>query len=59
VIPAPTDYFVVQPVDRARAPGQPWLFIFNFLPDAESLALSTRALKEYFGIAVYWLRGWL
>jgi uncharacterized SAM-binding protein YcdF (DUF218 family) len=59
VIPAPTDYFVVQPDDGMGEPARPLFFIFNFLPDAESLSLSTRALKEYAGIAVYWLRGWL
>lgn len=31
----------------------------NLLPEAERLRLTTRALKEYIGIAVYWLRGWL
>ncbi|MGQ9869354.1 YdcF family protein [Leptodesmis sp.] len=31
----------------------------NSLPDAERLRNTTRALKEYVGICIYWLRGWL
>jgi uncharacterized SAM-binding protein YcdF (DUF218 family) len=31
----------------------------NSLPDAERLRNTTRALKEYVGIGIYWLRGWL
>ena len=30
----------------------------RWLPDAEALHDSTRALKEYLGLAVYRLRGW-
>jgi uncharacterized SAM-binding protein YcdF (DUF218 family) len=49
-IPAPTDYEVV---DRQMTTLLEWL------PDAEALAGSTRALKEYLGLGVYWLRGWV
>jgi uncharacterized SAM-binding protein YcdF (DUF218 family) len=48
-VPAPTD---VEVVDRAKPTPLRWL------PDAEALEGGTRALKEYLGIAVYWLRGW-
>lgn len=59
VSPAPTDFLVSQaewehlwtPDLRAQA--------INLLPNAEYLAYTTRALKEYIGIAVYGLRGWL
>jgi uncharacterized SAM-binding protein YcdF (DUF218 family) len=48
-IPAPTDFeTMAQPAHALR-----------WLPDAESLAASTRALKEYLGWAVYWWRGWV
>jgi uncharacterized SAM-binding protein YcdF (DUF218 family) len=59
VTPAPTDFLVSDaewgqlwtPDLRAQA--------INLLPNAEYLAYTTRALKEYIGIAVYGLRGWL
>lgn len=47
-IPAPTDFEV-----KAR----PRVFL-DWLPDAEALAASTRALKEYLGLWVYRYRGW-
>ncbi len=49
VIPAPTD---LQAVQRPFSVGR-------FLPNAEALRASHRAVKEYVGITVYWLRGWL
>ncbi len=33
--------------------------LLQWLPDAGALEGSTRALKEYFGPGVYWVRGWL
>ena len=48
-IASPTDIQVVpRPFSLARA-----------LPDVESLRASTRAIKEYVGLVVYWLRGWV
>jgi uncharacterized SAM-binding protein YcdF (DUF218 family) len=49
-IPAATDVEVV----ANTASG--WL---AWLPDAETLDASERAVKEYLGLAVYWARGWL
>ena len=48
VIPAAADYAYIDP-----AP-----LILMILPQADGLALSTRALKEYLGLLVYRLRGW-
>lgn len=48
VVPAPTD---IQVVPRPFHPAR-------LLPDVESLRASTRAVKEYVGLAVYWMRGW-
>ncbi len=48
-VPAPTDFRV------AAKPFSPW----RLLPDVESLDASSRAVKEYAGLAVYRLRGWL
>ena len=47
-IPAATD-FEVMPRPRV---------LLDWLPDAEALAASTRALKEYLGLWVYRYRGW-
>ena len=47
-IPAATDFEVMP------EPNHP----LRWLPDAEALHDSTRALKEYLGLAVYRLRGW-
>lgn len=59
VIPAPTDYNVTQAGwDYAWTPD-PAVQIFNLVPDADSLVMTTRALKEYTGILIYRLRGWL
>lgn len=33
--------------------------LLNALPDAERLQKFSRALKEYYGLAIYWLRGWI
>jgi uncharacterized SAM-binding protein YcdF (DUF218 family) len=49
VIPAPTDLIAVQ---------RP-LTIGRFLPNAEALRESHKAVKEYVGYVVYWLRGWV
>ena len=48
-LPAPTDYRV------AAKPFSPW----RLLPDVEALDASSRAVKEYAGLIVYRLRGWL
>ncbi len=48
--PAPTDFEVVEREART---------VLDWLPDAEALAGTTRALKEYLGFFVYQVRGWL
>lgn len=50
VIPSPTDYGAA---DREE------FTILDFLPDAEALADTTRAIKEYLGLVVYRWRGWI
>jgi uncharacterized SAM-binding protein YcdF (DUF218 family) len=60
VIPAPTDFQVTQADWNYFT--QPDLGTLrealNLLPDAEALAYTSRALKEYIGMIVYALRGW-
>ena len=59
VIPAPADYSVTQ-----QSWDELWEFnlttqIFNFIPTASNLENTTGALKEYIGILIYTLRGWM
>jgi uncharacterized SAM-binding protein YcdF (DUF218 family) len=54
VTPAPVDYYVTQEDWTGSLPQQ----IMRIFPSAGNLALTTRALKEYFGILFYNLRGW-
>lgn len=56
VIPAPTDFHVT---DLEVRPASFQSFLLALLPDADSLQQVTRALKEYLGLFVYRLRGWL
>ena len=59
VIPAPTDYSITEAewkqVTGASLPVQ----LIYFLPEAGNMAQTTGALKEYLGMFVYRLRGWL
>ncbi|MEO0949213.1 MAG: YdcF family protein [Cyanobacteria bacterium J06641_5] len=53
-IAAPTDY------QSTEAPGPPPVYarITTWLPDAQNLAHTSRALREYIGLVIYRLRGW-
>jgi uncharacterized SAM-binding protein YcdF (DUF218 family) len=59
VIPAPADYRVTQDGWEYYTQPDPLVQLYNLLPTAENLALTTQALKEYIGIWIYGLRGWL
>jgi uncharacterized SAM-binding protein YcdF (DUF218 family) len=59
VIPAPTDFLVTRAEWQYLREAGPHTQLINLLPSAGNLELTTRALKEYIGIAVYKLRGWL
>ncbi len=57
-IPAPTDFLVSdRDLEALQASPQSWML--SFLPESEQLRNITRALKEYFGMVIYWLRGWI
>lgn len=59
VIPAPTD-FLVSDADIAYLWQASWpIQLTNLLPNATYLEWTTRALKEYIGVVVYKLRGWM
>jgi uncharacterized SAM-binding protein YcdF (DUF218 family) len=56
-IPAPTDFFVTK---ADLEDSQNWqMFLLNLVPSAKSLDMTTKALKEYVGLIVYYLLGWL
>jgi uncharacterized SAM-binding protein YcdF (DUF218 family) len=57
-IPAPTD-FLISERDFDELGNSTESILLNILPDAERLAKTTKALKEYIGIIVYRLKGWL
>lgn len=56
-IAAPTDFTSTQ--FDPQQPNTTEANIIDALPDADRLRRTTRALKEYVGIAIYWLRGWV
>ena len=57
-IAAPTDYLVSEQ-DEIELTNTPQATTLSLLPEAERLRHTTRALKEYVGIGIYGLRGWL
>ena len=58
VIPTPTDLLVSQG-ELEELTNTPKAAILNLLPDTRNLDQFTSALKEYIGIFIYSLRGWL
>ena len=59
VIPAPTDYAVTAALWDYYLTPDPAIQVFNLFPTAEALDNTMHALREYMGIVVYRLRGWL
>lgn len=57
-IAAPTD-FLVSENEVQELTSSPKAAILNLLPDTDNLDQFTSALKEYIGLLVYSLRGWL
>lgn len=56
--PAPTDFLTTKPPlhERELTPGE---ILLNILPDVQRIGHTTKALKEYTGLVIYRLRGWL
>jgi uncharacterized SAM-binding protein YcdF (DUF218 family) len=55
--PAPTDFLASGDMQYVSDSFE--AIVLNLLPEAERLHQSTRALKEYVGLIIYRLRGWL
>ncbi len=59
VIPAPTDYSVTQATWQRLTDPNLATQLLNLMPSIDNLSSVTRALKEYLGMLVYRLRGWM
>ncbi|HEY9889669.1 MAG TPA: YdcF family protein [Candidatus Obscuribacterales bacterium] len=57
-IAAPTD-FLISERSVAEISGSRQAFLLSLLPNASNLDVVSRAIKEYIGLVVYRLRGWL
>lgn len=57
-IAAPTDYRISQ-LEIDQPNRQTESAILSFVPDEDYFSLTTQAIREYVGILVYKLRGWL
>jgi len=57
-IPAPTDFLSTER-EQKEFQSSPQAIVLNLLPEAERLRQTTRVLKEYLGVGIYWLRGWV
>lgn len=59
VIPAPTDFRITQAGWEQLFSGSLPTLLLNLVPSAENLSQTSGALKEYLGLIIYRLRGWL
>lgn len=59
VIPAPTDFTVTEHNWRTTFDPRLGEFVIYVMPNASALNLTTNVLKEYIGMLVYSLRGWM
>ncbi|MEA5471619.1 YdcF family protein [Spirulina sp. 06S082] len=57
-IPAPTDFYTTENLN-IKTDFNLWVFLLSLIPSIEGMSNTTQALREYIGIVVYWLRGWL
>ncbi|GAP14802.1 uncharacterized conserved protein [Longilinea arvoryzae] len=59
VIPAPVDYTVTRQGWQNLTGGDWQAKLISFIPNSSSLGLTTNVMKEYIGILMYHLQGWL
>jgi uncharacterized SAM-binding protein YcdF (DUF218 family) len=59
VIPAPVDFLATWGEEGRTTDVGVDGWLLKIFPNSERLDFSTRALREYIGIFVYWMRGWL
>jgi len=59
VIPAPTDFTITEDGWQQTFSPNTETLLTNILPNSSSLGLTTNVIKEYIGLLVYRLQGWL
>lgn len=59
VLPAPTDYAITESAWQKTWHPSIEEFIINLVPSYSNLSSVTKSLKEYLGMFVYHLKGWL
>lgn len=59
VLPGPADFAITELEWQRILHPLPADFLLSLLPDASNLNATTNALKEYLGILVYRLQGWM
>ena len=59
VIAAPTDYSITTAAWQKTWRPSPGEFVINLVPSYSNLSQVTKCMKEYLGMFVYRLRGWL
>jgi uncharacterized SAM-binding protein YcdF (DUF218 family) len=59
ITPAPTDFLITELDIAYMLSPDPRIQLLNLLPAAHNLYNLTHALKEYIGIAIYRMRGWM
>lgn len=59
VIPAPVDFTITEQNWQSVFHPSPGEWIIHLLPNVSALGLTTATLKEYLGLLIYGLRGWL
>jgi uncharacterized SAM-binding protein YcdF (DUF218 family) len=58
VIPLPSDYNVTDKSWQKMLHADWRSYVLDLFPSVGNLSLTTRMLKEYFGLVIYGLRGW-
>lgn len=59
VIPAPTDYAVTEANWAQLFDSSLASKVISLVPNVENISMTTSTMKEYFGVWMYHLRGWL
>ncbi len=59
VIPMPTDFEIILYEENPEDSPNFVNLLSKFLPEVSNLDETTTVIKEYLGMFVYWLRGWL
>jgi len=59
VTPAPTDFLATWGQEGSTGDVGIAGWLLKVIPDSERLDFSTRAIREYIGLLIYRLRGWL